>query len=63
MFINYRGEKIVYYRNTDFNQFFDVYMAGVTLPNPTYKVEYLNRKTTPFLLLCIRICNLGSRIS
>ena len=47
MFINYRGEKIVYYRNTDFNQFFDVYMAGVTLPNPTYKVEYLNRKTPP----------------
>ena len=47
MFINYRGERVIYYRNTDFNQFFDVYMAGVTLPNPKYQVEYLNRKAPP----------------
>ena len=39
MYYNYRGEKIVR-QNTNLNSFLDVGLAGITYPNPTYRIMH-----------------------
>lgn len=39
MYYNYRGEKIVR-QNTNLNSFLDVGLAGITYPNPSYRIMH-----------------------